>query len=110
MSSRPLRELLGPPAGKKVASSRREEQGLGQDPIDAFILAKLEEKNLQPNPTPGNWTLLRRVTIDMTGLPPTQEEIQQFVSDKSPIAWEKVVDRLLASPAYGERWAAIGSM
>jgi Protein of unknown function (DUF1549)/Protein of unknown function (DUF1553) len=73
-------------------------------PIDAFILAKLEEKNLQPNPPADRLTLLRRVTVDMTGLPPTQEEIQQFVADKSPNAWEKVVDRLLASPAYGERW------
>src|SRR6202522_4595266 len=73
-------------------------------PIDAFILAKLEEKKLQPNPRADKLTLLRRVTIDMTGVPPTQEEIQQFLSDKSPNAWEKVVDRLLASPAYGERW------
>ena len=73
-------------------------------PIDAFILAKLEEKNLQPNPRADKLTLLRRATIDMTGLPPTQEEIQAFLSDKSPNAWEKVVDRLLASPAYGERW------
>ncbi len=73
-------------------------------PIDAFILAKLEEKNLQPNPRADKLTLLRRVTIDMTGLPPTQDEIQQFVADKSPNEWEKVVDRLLASPAYGERW------
>ena len=73
-------------------------------PIDAFILAKLEEKNLQPNPPADKLTLLRRATIDMTGLPPTQEEIQQFLSDNSPNAWEKVVDRLLASPAYGERW------
>src|SRR5580698_379569 len=73
-------------------------------PIDAFILAKLEEKNLQPNPRADKLTLLRSVTIDMTGLPPTQDQIQQFMSDKSPEAWEKVVDRLLASPAYGERW------
>ena len=73
-------------------------------PIDAFILAKLEEKNLQPNPRADKLTLLRRATIDMTGLPPTQEEIQAFLADKSPNAWEKVVDRLLASPAYGERW------
>jgi hypothetical protein len=74
-------------------------------PIDSFVLAKLEEAGLQPNPPADRLTLLRRATIDMTGLPPTQEEIQQFVSDKSPNAWEKVVDRLLASPAYGERWA-----
>ena len=53
-------------------------------PIDAFILAKLEEKNLQPNPRADKLTLLRRATIDMTGLPPTQEEIQAFLSDKSP--------------------------
>src|SRR3984957_10705508 len=66
-----------------------------KSPIDAFILAKLEEKNLQPNPRADKLTLLRRVTIDMTGLPPTQEEIQAFLSDKSPNAWEKVVDRLL---------------
>src|SRR6202046_3242060 len=73
-------------------------------PIDAFILAKLEENKLQPNPRADKVTLLRRVTIDMTGLPPTQDEIQAFLSDKSPDAWEKVVDRLLASRAYGERW------
>ena len=76
-----------------------------KNPIDAFVLAKLEEKNLKPNPPADRLTLLRRATIDMTGLPPTQEEIQQFLNDKSPNAWEKVVDRLLASPAYGERWA-----
>ena len=74
-------------------------------PIDSFVLAKLEEAGLQPNPPADRLTLLRRATIDMTGLPPTQEEIQQFLADKSPNAWEKVVDRLLASPAYGERWA-----
>ena len=74
-------------------------------PLDSFVLAKLEEAGLQPNPPADRLTLLRRATIDMTGLPPTQEEIQQFMSDKSPNAWEKVVDRLLASPAYGERWA-----
>ena len=74
-------------------------------PIDAFILAKLEAKNIQPNPRADKLTLLRRATLDMTGLLPTQDEIQQFLRDNSPNAWDKVVDRLLASPAYGERWA-----
>ncbi|HEY2844760.1 MAG TPA: DUF1549 and DUF1553 domain-containing protein [Bryobacteraceae bacterium] len=76
-----------------------------KNPIDSFVLAKLEEAGLQPNAPADRLTLLRRATIDMTGLPPTQEEIQQFLNDKSPNAWEKVVDHLLASPAYGERWA-----
>jgi hypothetical protein len=76
-----------------------------KNPIDAFVLAKLEAKGIKPNPAADRITLLRRATIDMTGLPPTQEEIDRFVNDKSPNAWEKVVDRLLASPAYGERWA-----
>ena len=69
------------------------------------MLAKLEAKGIKPNPAADRITLLRRATIDLTGLPPTQEEIDRFVSDKSPNAWDKVVDRLLASPAYGERWA-----
>ena len=76
-----------------------------KNPIDAFVLAKLEEKNLTPNSPADRLTLLRRATIDMTGLPPTPEETQQFLNDKSPNAYEKIVDRLLASPAYGERWA-----
>jgi hypothetical protein len=73
-------------------------------PIDAFILAKLEEKQIQPNAPADKITLLRRVTIDLTGLLPTPEQVQAFVNDNSPGAYEKVVDRLLASPAYGERW------
>jgi hypothetical protein len=74
-------------------------------PIDAFVLSKLEAENLQPNGKADKLTLLRRATLDMTGLPPTQEEIQQFLADNSANAWEKVVERLLASSAYGERWA-----
>jgi hypothetical protein len=73
--------------------------------IDAFILAKLEEKNLTPAPPAGRVTLIRRATLDLTGLVPTPEEVQAFVSDPSPDAFAKVVDRLLASPRYGERWA-----
>jgi hypothetical protein len=75
-----------------------------KNPIDAFVLAKLEEKQLQPNKPADKVTLLRRVTIDLTGLVPTPEEIQAFVNDNSANAYEKVVDRLLASPGYGERW------
>src|SRR5258708_9784116 len=74
-------------------------------PIDAFVLSKLEAENLQPNGRADKLTLLRRATLDMTGLPPMQEEIQQFLADNSAGAWEKVVDRLLASPAYGQRCA-----
>ena len=76
----------------------------GRTPIDNFILAKLEEKKMSPAPEADRRTLLRRVTIDLTGLPPTPEEIEAFLKDESPDAFEKVVDRLLASPRYGERW------
>jgi Protein of unknown function (DUF1549)/Protein of unknown function (DUF1553)/Planctomycete cytochrome C len=74
-------------------------------PIDAFILAKLEEKGLQPSPRADKRTLIRRVTFDLTGAPPTPEEINAFLADRSPQAYERVVKRLLASPRYGERWA-----
>jgi hypothetical protein len=73
-------------------------------PIDAFILAGLRKQDLKPAPPADRPTLLRRVTFDLTGLPPTPQEIDAFVADKSPNAWEKVVDRLLASPHYGEQW------
>ncbi len=74
-------------------------------PIDAFVLARLEEKGLAPSPRADKRALIRRVTFDLTGLPPTPEEINSFIADKSPQAYEKVVKRLLASPRYGERWA-----
>jgi hypothetical protein len=73
--------------------------------VDSFVLAALEAKGLKPNPRADKVTLLRRVTLDLTGLPPTPEEVQAFLADSSPQAWAKVVDRLLASPHYGERWA-----
>lgn len=72
--------------------------------IDRFILAKLEEKGLSPAPAASKRVLLRRATFDLTGLPPTPEEAAAFLDDRSPRAFEKVVDRLLASPRYGERW------
>jgi hypothetical protein len=73
-------------------------------PIDAFVLAKLREQKLDFAPDADKRTLLRRVTLDLTGLPPTPEEVEAFVADTAPDAYEKAVDRLLASPAYGERW------
>jgi len=73
-------------------------------PVDRFILARLEEKGLKPVREADKRTLIRRATFDLTGLPPTPEEIDAFLQDKSEIAFEKVIDRLLASPHYGERW------
>ncbi|HEX4350416.1 MAG TPA: PSD1 and planctomycete cytochrome C domain-containing protein, partial [Verrucomicrobiae bacterium] len=75
-----------------------------QTPVDNFILAKLDENGLKPNPPADKRTLIRRASFDLIGLPPTQEEVQDFVNDTSPDAFAKVVDRLLASPHYGERW------
>jgi hypothetical protein len=74
-------------------------------PIDQFVLAKLEENKMVPSAKADKRTLLRRVTFDLTGLPPTPEENRAFLQDSSVNAYEKVVDRLLASPRYGERWA-----
>ncbi len=74
-------------------------------PVDAFIRDRLEREGLVPSERASRETLIRRVTLDLTGLPPTLAEIDAFVGDESPNAWEKVVDRLLASPAYGERMA-----
>jgi hypothetical protein len=76
-----------------------------RNPIDSFILAELEEKGLAPSPPADKQTLLRRVTFDLTGMPPTPDEINAFLNDTSPGAYRKVVKRLLASPRYGERWA-----
>lgn len=73
-------------------------------PVDNFILARLEAANLQPSPMADKRTLIRRATFDLIGLPPTPSEVAAFVADKSPEAFARVVDRLLASPRYGERW------
>ena len=75
-----------------------------KSPIDRFILSELEKKNLKPAHAADKLTLLRRVTYDLTGMPPTREEIEAFLADKSAAAFASVVDRLLASPRYGERW------
>jgi hypothetical protein len=73
-------------------------------PVDAFILDGLRKAGLTPAPQADRATLIRRVTFDLTGLPPTLPEIDSFINDKSPKAWEKVIDRLLASSHYGEQW------
>lgn len=75
-----------------------------RDAVDQFILVKLNEQNLQPVGDADRLTLIRRVTFDLTGLPPTLAEVDAFLADKSSDAYEQLVDRLLASPAYGERW------
>ncbi len=79
--------------------------GWVRNPIDRFILARLEKAGLKPSPEADRATLLRRVSLDLTGLPPTPAEVDAFLSDPAPDAYEKVVDRLLVSPQFGERWA-----
>jgi hypothetical protein len=76
-----------------------------RNPIDAFVLRSLEDAELKPSPEATRRVLIRRLTFDLTGLPPTPEEVEAFVKDENPDAYERVVDRLLASPHYGERWA-----
>ncbi len=83
------------------------EEAWCRGPLDRFVLANLESKGLKPSPEASRETLIRRVTLDLTGLPPTIGEIDAFVHDKADGAYERVVDRLLASPAYGERWARV---
>ena len=73
--------------------------------IDDFILARLEREGLKPSLTADRYTLIRRVSLDLTGLPPPPEEVDKFVKDRNPRAYEEVVDRLLANPAFGEYWA-----
>ncbi len=76
----------------------------GRNPIDAFVLAALEKQRLRPAAAADRATLVRRATLDLTGLPPTPAEIDAFVNDAAPDAYERLIDRLLASPRYGERW------
>ena len=75
-----------------------------RNPIDLFVLARLEKLGLKPSPEADRRTLIRRVSFDLRGLPPSPREVDRFVSDKRPGAYERLVDRMLASPQYGERW------
>lgn len=92
---KPVREPAVPPVS---------ESHWIKTPVDAFVLSRLEEMGLSHAPEADRPTLIRRVYFDLIGLPPSPEEVDQFVNDKSPKAWEDLVDRLLASPHYGERW------
>jgi hypothetical protein len=97
----PLWSLL-PPVPRQPPPVRQADWP--RTPVDRFVLARLEVNGLAPSPPADRRALLRRVTYDLTGLPPTPEEIDAFLADASPEAYERVVDRLLASPHYGERW------
>lgn len=76
-----------------------------KNPVDNFVLARLDRENLRPSPPADRATLLRRVYLDLTGLIPSPKEVREFLADNRPDAYERIVDRLLASPHYGERWA-----
>jgi hypothetical protein len=89
---------------KRVAPPEVSNPDWCQTPVDRFILAKLDENGLKPNPPADKRTLIRRASFDLIGLPPTPDEVRDFVNDDSTNAFAKVVDRLLASPHYGERW------
>jgi hypothetical protein len=116
-AERPYQEPDLPPTAKEhwaFIAPKRGEVPVSRDPkgnawvrtpVDAFVLARLEKEGLKPSPEADKLTLLRRVTFDLHGLPPTPDEIDAFVKDTSPDAYEKVVDRLFASPHFGERWA-----
>ena len=94
-----------PPKPQPLPAVKR--LGWARQPLDRFILARLEKERLTPSPEADKAALLRRVSLDLTGLPPTPDEQATYLSDSSPDAYEKQVDRLLASPHYGERWAAL---
>ena len=90
---------------KRPAVPEWEGSGEVHNPIDAFVLRKLQEKGLKPASLADRVTLIRRASFDLIGLPPTPDEVNSFLKDESQQAFEKVVDRLLASQHYGERWA-----
>ncbi|MCD6052774.1 MAG: Planctomycete cytochrome, partial [Verrucomicrobia bacterium] len=89
---------------KKPAQPTVKNAAWVKSPIDAFVLAKLESKEMQPTMPADKRTLIRRAYFDLTGLPPTPEEVSAFLTDRTPDAYEKLIDKLLASPRYGERW------
>jgi hypothetical protein len=95
------------PASRAPSTDTRGDEGVAatRSPIDSFVLSRLEAENLRPAPQASREILIRRLALDLTGLPPKLEEIDLFLADKSPRAYERVVEKYLASPAYGERMA-----
>ena len=91
----------------RVGLAKSDETDWAKTEIDHFVIQKLTENSLKPSPEAEKTTLLRRVSLDLTGLPPSEQEMVDFQADKSPNAYEKQVDKLLASPAYGEKWAGM---
>lgn len=100
-----LKPLAKSGVGFQPATDAAQAGSLPHNAIDAFILAKLREQGLSPSPEADRATLIRRLSYDLHGLPPTPEEVEAFVRDESPDAYERLVDRLLGSTRYGERWA-----
>ena len=92
---------------QKQTVPQPKQAGWVRNPVDAFVLARLEKEGLKPAAEADRYALARRVTLDLTGLPPTIEAVDRFVNDKSPDAYEKFVDQVLKAPAYGERWAQV---
>ncbi len=101
----PVPEVRGQPLPRQSALQRAGGKSEMRNPIDAFVVAKLNENKLKPNKEADRATLIRRASLDLTGLPPTVDEVDAFLADKNPDAYEQVVDRLLASPHFGERMA-----
>src|SRR5262245_30202473 len=108
--------LCGAPPSKEYTQQQRQHcafqkvkpvapPGAGLNPIDAFIADKLKSKGLTLSPRASKVTLIRRASFDLTGLPPSPDEVKALLEDATPQAFEKAIDRLLASPRYGERWA-----
>src|SRR5262245_52522849 len=96
---------LQPIANPRVPNLEPGDAAWARNPIDTFVLSRLRSKGLKPSPEADRRTLIRRVSLDLTGLPPTPEEISSFLVDESSMAYDRLVDRLLATPHYGERWA-----
>ena len=100
-----MEEALGLRSAGIASPSPCRRNEVGENPIDAFVLSRSRAEGLSPAPPADKRTLARRAYFDLTGLPPTNEQLEEFLQDDQPDAWERLIDRLLASPHYGEQWA-----